>query len=111
MTEGIFGLSGDDYWTDPRKNSGALFKKHALGGKFGFFVDAPPEVVLGERETFPLLVLYSQLERVAYDETFEGEAKLVLVRLSDRKVQVDTAVPQPLKARIGKDSPDPMLKT
>lgn len=109
-----FGLTGDDFWTDPWRNRPGLHML-VLDMKFGLYIDAPPLVDTATRRSVPAPLYWVARQRDDYAIDFEAEAKVVGVRLDDRAVRVanavgpvDRALPQ---RRVGKDSDDPMSRS
>jgi len=111
MTNGLFGLSEDDFWTDPWINGEELFNRYVLDGEYGLYIDAPERVQPKDRPSIPVPFFYSAEQREAYKLDIEKQAKVVAVRLEDRTFFIadaiepeDNALPLP---KVGADSIDP----
>lgn len=104
MTTSSFGLSGNDYWTDPWKNAAAVFERHVFDGDFGLFIDAPPRVDLGTHATIPMPLLYSAKKKDALKVGWPEAARLVVVDVGRRVVNVGDAV-EPTETAPGSPGP------
>lgn len=111
MSESLFGLSGDDYWREPWKNSEALHNKYVLEDKFGLYIDAPGEVDPTVRKSLPVPFFYVAQLREAYKVDLETMVKVVASRVEDRTLKIANALtPKDKRAKepkVGKDSTDP----
>jgi hypothetical protein len=95
MATGIFEIEGRDYWTDPLKFSARVLRRFIPEGRYGLFLDAPPQVDLRRDARIPLLALYAVKRKEAriYDPWTAGH--LVCVRLEDRQLEVEALFPPP----------------
>jgi hypothetical protein len=111
MAESLFGLTGEDYWTDPWKNAERMHTEYFRGCKFGLYFDSPPSVSPLRHATIPAPVYYVAAYREACKIDLETMTKVVAIRLEDREFSIanaivprDKGVPLP---KVGKDSTDP----
>jgi hypothetical protein len=111
VTNGLFGLDGDEFHTNPWKNGAVLYDRHVLDGDYGLFIDAPTRVQPERHTSIPVPLFYAAEQREAFKIDIVSQAKVVAVRLEDRRVFVANALEQPdnsaPRPRIGKDSSDP----
>jgi hypothetical protein len=111
VTNGLFGLDDDEFHTNPWKNGAALYDRHVLDGDYGLLIDAPRRVQPERHTSIPVPLFYAAEQREAFKIDIVSQAKVVAVRLEDRRVYVANALEQPdntaPRPRIGKDSSDP----
>jgi hypothetical protein len=93
MTTSLFGLSGEDYWNAPWKNSAQLHQQYVLEDQWGLYFDAPASVSSATKKSIPAALLYVASSRDALKADFERTAKIVAVRLEDRALFIGNAVP------------------
>jgi hypothetical protein len=92
MSERPFGLTDDEYWTDPKKNLAQVAENQVLGDVEGILLDAPRQVILGDRATLPLLTFYSGKTQDLYDVRFAAHAVVTAIDLEQGVVHAALAV-------------------
>ena len=90
--QGQFGLTEDEFWSDPWKQAEALYERHIIDEALGLFIDAPRVVGPSARATIPILLVFAAREREAWRVDVRAQATLVAVRLADREVFVSAAL-------------------
>lgn len=93
MTDHLFKLSGDEYWDDPLKNVDELQMEYVMERKFGIYVDAPDAVDPNKRATLPMPLLHVTSGQRENKAPLRGMGKLLAVKLEDRKVLMNGALP------------------
>lgn len=96
-----FGLEGEQYWSKPLQQQGAMDFASDLVDKDvdGIFIDAPPTVYLDQHKTVPLAAIRSgstaKLQRFSLNTT----TRLVVTHLETGKIQIvkpgEAPVPDP----------------
>jgi hypothetical protein len=109
--ESLFGLSGDDYWTQPWKNGRDINMRFVADEKFGLWLDAPPAVDPAKKKSVPAPFLYVAKMRDAFRTDLASVAKVVVVRLDDRSVSLGAALERKPnrvdEQKLGANSDDP----
>jgi hypothetical protein len=103
-TEHPFGLSAEEFWTDPWKNKDAVRDETTGSLRPALVIDGPDLVDLDARRTLPVPLYHSVRLGDLRGALLEDTAILVGVRLSDRMTWAGMATP-PLEG--AREAPDP----
>ena len=107
MSEKVFGLEGDEYWTSPKKNVPQVLSARVMGRKHDLLIDAPEVVPLETRETFPVLMYYGGSRALLRRMPVEEFGMVASVNLVDNKVWADKALFRQGPKRPPEGEPEP----
>lgn len=91
-TQKPFGLTNDEYWTNPWKNLPDFAWKRSEEGVSGVVIDLPDFVALPARESVPLLAYQSGTIVEISRASFSGHAIVTAVNLDDGYLHVGRAM-------------------
>jgi hypothetical protein len=107
----LFGIEGDDYWTQPWKNGADIYMNFVADMSFGLHIDAPSTVDPRNHDSVPMPFLYVATMRDASKTDLSSVANVVAVRVEDRRLRIGSAVAPKANAlaetKLGAESDDP----
>lgn len=91
MSVSAFGLTPNEFWTDPNRTEDEVIDRLGQEGFEGVRIDAPSFVPLDVRDTLPLLAVRAGSYRDMYSVDYTQHALLTAVDLDSNRVYVSLA--------------------
>jgi hypothetical protein len=91
VSQGIIGLSDEDFWGQADAKSAGLRRQLLKAGQPAFFIDAPTRVVLERRHTAPVVCFFAADNAVLRQGKPQQDGVVVAVNLRDNRVLANMA--------------------
>jgi hypothetical protein len=91
VSQGILGLSDDDFWDQADAKSAALRRQLLKSKQPAFFIDAPSRVVLERRQTAPVVCFFAADNTVLRQGKPQQDGVVVALNLRDNSVLAQMA--------------------